>query len=99
VRVADAGVLPVAAAAATPRAVTLGVRPADLRLSDTGLDATVELVEELGDSRIVNLQAGAHRMKLKSDAALAVSEGDRVRLAFAPEAAHQLDRASGERLN
>jgi ABC-type sugar transport system ATPase subunit len=94
-----AGTLPVAHASPAPREVTLGVRPGDLRLAGAGLEAVVELVEELGDSRILNLQAGAHRVKLKSDAALAVAEGERVHLAFAPAAAHLFDRASGARLN
>jgi ABC-type sugar transport system ATPase subunit len=80
------------------RALTLGVRPADWRLADEGLAARVELVEELGDSRIVNLAVGPHGVRLKTDAALAAREGEAVHLAFAPEAAHLFDRASGERL-
>lgn len=93
------GALPVAAHTAEAREVTLGVRPGDLRVAQQGAEAQVELVEELGDSRIVNLQLGAQRVKLKSEGAFGPAEGERVRLAFAPAAAHLFDRASGRRLN
>jgi ABC-type sugar transport system ATPase subunit len=63
------------------------------------MSARIELIEELGDARIVNATIGEHAVKLKSDAALALREGDEVRLAFAPAAAHLFDRTSGARLN
>ena len=62
-------------------------------------DGLAPLVEELGDSRIVNLALGPQRVRLKTDAALTAREGDAVHLSFAPEAAHLFDRASGERLS
>ena len=102
VTVQGAGALPVGVASASARDITLGVRPVDLRVAEpgaVGLDARVELIEELGDSRIVNATVGNHAVKLKTDQALALREGDTVKLAFAPVAAHLFDRASGERLN
>ncbi|MEO7151659.1 MAG: ABC transporter ATP-binding protein, partial [Burkholderiaceae bacterium] len=107
VTIDGAGTLGVAASnpAAGERPVTLGVRPTDLRVIDagagltTGPSATVELVEELGDSRIVYLTLGPHRVKAKSDATLTAREGDTVQLGYAPQAAHLFDPTSGERLN
>ena len=84
---------------ASARDVTLGVRPADLRIAAQGLPATVELVEELGDSHIVVAALGSHRVKLKTAPTVAVSEGDAVLIDFAPNAAHLFDRQNGERLN
>jgi multiple sugar transport system ATP-binding protein len=81
------------------RAVTLGVRPGDWRIEGSGLDATVELVEELGDSRIVNLRLGEQAVKLKTDRALDLREDEAVRLGCAPGTMHLFDRTSGERLN
>jgi multiple sugar transport system ATP-binding protein len=81
------------------RAVTLGVRPGDWRLADGGLAATVELVEELGDSRIVNLRLGGQAVKLKTDRALDLREDQTVRLGCAVDTMHLFDRTSGERLN
>jgi len=101
VLVGDAA-LPVAAGttqASGERDITLGVRPGDLRLADRGIAAQVEYVEDLGDSLVVNLRVGAQRVKLKKDPdGDALAEGQPVHLAFAPEAAHLFDRASGDRL-
>jgi len=102
VTVEGAGALPVDFASATARDITLGIRPVDLRFAEpgaAGLDARIELIEELGDARIVNATLGEHAVRLKTDAALALREGDAVKLAFAPAAAHLFDRASGARLN
>jgi ABC-type sugar transport system ATPase subunit len=90
--------LPLGSAAATPQQVTLGVRPNDLRIADTGLPARVERIEDLGDSSIVTFTAGERLLKLKSDRVPLVQEGDTVHLGFAPGAAHLFDRQTGARL-
>jgi ABC-type sugar transport system ATPase subunit len=99
VQVGSAGRVDVGAAAPAPRAVTLGVRPGDLRITDAGLSAEVELVEELGDSRIAILHVGEQRVKLKTDNPVDLREGQVVFLGFAAAAAHLFDRNSSERLN
>jgi multiple sugar transport system ATP-binding protein len=91
-------VLDVAAATATPRDVVLGVRPNDLRIAPAGLAAKVERIEDLGDSAIVSFVAAGKLLKMKADRLPAVAEGDDVRLAFAPEAAHLFDAQTGARL-
>jgi ABC-type sugar transport system ATPase subunit len=90
--------LAVAARTPAPRAVTLGVRPGDLRLGEGGLAAVVERVEDLGDSMIVNLRIDGQLVKLRSDDAEPVREGETVFVAFAPDDAHLFDAASGARL-
>jgi ABC-type sugar transport system ATPase subunit len=82
----------------SPREVTLGVRPGDLRIAAAGLPATVEFVEDFGDSSIVNLQVAGQRMKLRAGEFPPVREGDAIHVAFEPGAAHLFDRASGLRL-
>ena len=81
-----------------PRDVTLGVRPADLRIADTGMPAVVERIEDLGDNAIVTFVAGERLLKQKTDRAPDVREGEGVRLAFAPAAVHLFDPATGARL-
>jgi len=81
-----------------PREVIVGVRPSELRLAERGVPATVERIEDLGDSAIVSYFAGGRLLKQKSDRLPDVCEGDAVRLAFAPEAAHLFDPGSGARL-
>jgi ABC-type sugar transport system ATPase subunit len=90
--------LAVTARTPAPRAVTLGVRPGDLRLGEGGLAAVVERVEDLGDSMIVNLRIDGQLVKLRSDDAEPVREGETVFVAFAPADAHLFDAASGARL-
>jgi ABC-type sugar transport system ATPase subunit len=90
--------LPVAAASAAPRDVTLGVRPGDLRVAERGLPAHVERIEDLGDSSIVSFVAAGKLVKLKSDRPPELREGDDVALGFAPDAAHLFDRTTGARL-
>jgi multiple sugar transport system ATP-binding protein len=89
--------LPVAAHTATPREVTLGVRPGDVRVAQGGLPAHVERVEDLGDTAVVSYAAAGALVKQKTDR-MAVREGDDVALAFAPQAAHLFDRSTGARL-
>jgi ABC-type sugar transport system ATPase subunit len=90
--------LAVAGRTAEPRAVTLGVRPADLRLGEGGIGATIERIEDLGDTTIVNLRVDGRLVKLKGNGAEPVREGESVFIAFAPEDAHLFDAASGARL-
>jgi len=103
--------LPVAlmdARSAAARDVVLGVRAGDLRVVPAGIPATVEFIEHLGDSLVVNFDVAGQRVKLRTESlghdtvdhtgALALAEGHRVGLGFAPGAAHLFDRASGERI-
>jgi ABC-type sugar transport system ATPase subunit len=82
----------------TPREVTLGIRPGDLRIGATGIPARVEFVEDFGDSSIVNLEAAGQRVKLRAGELPAVREGEHVHLSFEPAAAHLFDRATGNRI-
>jgi multiple sugar transport system ATP-binding protein len=77
--------------------VIVGVRPAAVRIAAHGLPARVDLVENLGDSAIVDLTVGAKAVKLRSDARPQVREGEDVHLAFAPHAVHLFDKTSGRR--
>jgi ABC-type sugar transport system ATPase subunit len=90
--------VPVERRSATPREVLAGVRPGELRIAPTGIPARVELVEDLGDSNIVDLLVGEQRVKLKGDRIPPVAEGDEVRLDFAPSAVHLFDRQTGARI-
>jgi ABC-type sugar transport system ATPase subunit len=95
----DGAELPVATGNSSARTeVTLGVRPGDLRLAPHGIPARVEFVEDFGDSSIVNLEVAGQRVKLRAGELPAVREGERVHLAFDPQAAHLFDRTTGNRI-
>jgi ABC-type sugar transport system ATPase subunit len=97
VRIAGAA-LPVANTSAHRGDVTLGIRPADWRIASEGIPARVEFVEDFGDSSIVNLELAGQRVKLRAGELPALQEGEGVKLAFNPAAAHLFDRATGQRL-
>ena len=78
-------------------AVTLGVRPAALRIAPTGLPARVYLIEDLGDTTIIDLDIVGQVIKLRTDQLPNVREGDHVHVAFPTHACHLFDRASGVR--
>ena len=90
--------LPMGEVSPSPRAIVLGIRPADLRISATGLPAHVERVEDLGDSSIVSLVAGDRLLKQKSDRLPSVREGEHVHVSFAPGTAHRFDQKTGLRI-
>jgi ABC-type sugar transport system ATPase subunit len=97
VRVAGA-TLPVANTGAHRGDVTLGIRPADWRIASEGIPARVDFVEDFGDSSIVNLELAGQRVKLRAGELPALQEGEGVKLAFNPAAAHLFDRETGQRL-
>jgi len=77
--------------------VTLGVRPAALHIAPTGLPARVDLLEDLGDTTIVDLDVAGHLVKLRADHRPNVREGDAVHIAFPSDACHLFDGQTGAR--
>jgi len=98
------GVLHVAGAELRPErplgrdgAVTIGVRPAALRIAATGLPARVYLVEDLGDTTIVDLDVAGQVIKLRTEQRPNVREGDQVHVAMPADALHVFERDGGAR--
>lgn len=85
-------------AKAGPRDVTLGVRPGALRLAEDGIPATVELVENLGESAILDLLCDGRRVRVRVDVENTPPEGASVRLTARPRDLHLFDSATGLRL-
>lgn len=81
-----------------PLDVIVGVRPADLRLAPAGLAARIELIEDLGDSYILDLLVGDRPVRLKRNTRPVVTEGEVLRIDFDPAAAHLFDASSGRRI-
>ena len=78
--------------------VVVGIRPGAVRLAQDGVPAHVYLVEDLGESVIVDLQVGDAIVKMRCERRPAAREGDEVRLALDPRALHLFDAADGTRL-
>ena len=77
--------------------VTVGVRPGALSLAERGIPGRVYLVENLGETSIVDVQVGEQLVKVRSPTRPDVREGQSVCLAFADGALHLFDRDSGRR--
>ena len=77
--------------------IVLGVRPGALRIAPNGLAARVELVENMGDTAIVDCTLGDTPFKWRVDGVPAVREGDIVHLTAAQEAWHVFDATTGQR--
>jgi ABC-type sugar transport system ATPase subunit len=77
--------------------VVVGVRPGAVRLADAGVPARIYLVEDLGESAIVDLQVGEAIVKMRTDRRPAAKEGEAVHVAFDPSSLHLFDAVSGQR--
>jgi ABC-type sugar transport system ATPase subunit len=79
-------------------AVIVGLRPGALSFAADGIPGRVDLVEDLGDSSIVNVAVGDRLVKVRTQHRPGVREGEAVHLHFDPTAVHVFDRDSGARL-
>jgi ABC-type sugar transport system ATPase subunit len=82
--------------------VRLGFRPEDceLALASAGedADATVQLVEPLGNATNVVLNAGSHQIVVRTQGFSSLDRGDAVRLGIAPAVLHGFELDTGHRI-
>ncbi len=80
------------------QAVRYGIRPTDLSLADTGMPATVVVVEPTGAETELVVDVGGTQLTLVMHGRTAARPGDTVHLAADAAKAHVFDAASGQRL-
>ena len=80
------------------REAVLGIRPGSIRFGTAGIEASVYLVEQLGESAIVDLHAGEILVRARVDRKLRFREGDAVHLEFSAEDVHVFDAETRQRL-
>ena len=80
------------------REVTLGVRPSAVRLSASGLPATVTMCEALGEDFYADLAVGERLVRVKLRGEARPAERAPVRIEFDAAALHVFDRQTGMRL-
>ena len=81
-----------------PRDVVMGVRPSALRIAEGGIPARVELVEDLGDSAVLDLDLGGAAIRARVSDGPVPREGEMVGVAARPEDIHVFDAGTGQRL-
>ncbi|WP_119390927.1 ABC transporter ATP-binding protein [Taklimakanibacter lacteus] len=91
--------LPASAAVTEGQKVVIGIRPEHLHFTDTGIPGTVVVVEPLGMSTQVTLDAARERVTLLALERPVLAPGDRKHLTARPQDIHVFDRASGLRVN
>jgi len=83
--------------------VVVGLRPESLELADVGIDASVDVVEEIGADAYVfasaNLAGEETKLVARVEAKRAPERGTRVALRPRPDEAHLFDPTSGNRLS
>lgn len=78
--------------------VVAGIRPADITIGETGIPATVELAELLGDDMIVDLRVGHVLLKARLLQTRRFAEGEAVKIDFERQRLHFFD-STGRRLH
>jgi ABC-type sugar transport system ATPase subunit len=80
------------------RDVVIGIRPSAVRLASSGIAARVELVEDLGDTAVLELVVGGRPMRARVTDGPIPSEGDSVFITVRPEDIHLFCAESRKRL-
>jgi multiple sugar transport system ATP-binding protein len=78
--------------------VSLGIRPEHVGISDTGVPATIELVERLGTEQILSVSIATHSWQIRLPMNDAYEVGQTVKLSIDPGRLHFFDHQTGERL-
>jgi multiple sugar transport system ATP-binding protein len=84
------------------RAVLLGIRPEDVRVTeraDAGVRMRLDLVEPLGQELLVSARVGGHEVTARLPPVPTPSAGQDITLAFDPEALHFFDSETRERIS
>jgi ABC-type sugar transport system ATPase subunit len=84
--------------AAGERDVVAGIRPGALRIAPDGLKARVELVEDLGDTAVLDLDCAGTPMRLRVSDENVPREGDTISIAARAQDIHLFDPGTRKRL-
>jgi sn-glycerol 3-phosphate transport system ATP-binding protein len=79
--------------------IVLGIRPEALRIAANGQPATITGLEYLGADTLVSCRAGSENFSLRVAGRVERRLGENVQVAFARDALHLFDAATGKRLS
>ena len=80
------------------RDVVVGIRPGAVRIAANGIRATVELVEDLGDTAILDLDCGGTFIRARVSDGDIPGEGAQLSITARPQDIHLFDAATRRRL-
>jgi ABC-type sugar transport system ATPase subunit len=85
--------------AAGERDVIAGIRPSALRVVPDGLKAKVDLVEDLGDTAVLDLDCAGTAMRVRVNHENIPREGDMISVTARPQDIHLFDPVTRKRLS
>ena len=88
-----------APAGMSARDVIVGVRPGAVQVGATGRAATVEFVENLGDTAILDLKLDGAPIRARISDGRPFADGDKVAISVAPQDIHLFDAATQTRID
>jgi multiple sugar transport system ATP-binding protein/inositol-phosphate transport system ATP-binding protein len=80
------------------RDVVVGIRPSALRIAPDGINARVDLIEDLGDTAVLDLDCAGTLIRVRFADDNIPREGDAVRVTARPEDIHLFDPMTRKRL-
>lgn len=80
------------------RDVVVGIRPGAVRITPNGIPAIVDLVEDLGDTAILDLDCGGTLIRARVSDGDVPREGARLSITARPQDIHLFDKATRKRL-
>jgi ABC-type sugar transport system ATPase subunit len=80
------------------RDVVVGIRPGALRIAPDGLEARVELIEDLGDTKVLDLDCAGTAMRIRVGDESVPPEGAVISITARPQDIHLFDPATRRRL-
>jgi ABC-type sugar transport system ATPase subunit len=90
--------LKTATTTAGERDVVVGLRPGALRMSEGGLGARVDLIEDLGDTAVLDLDCAGTMIRMRVADGNIPGEGDTISITARPQDVHLFDPATRMRL-
>ena len=84
--------------AAGERDVVVGIRPGALRIEPDGLKARVDLIEDLGDTKVLDLDCAGTAMRIRLGDESVPPEGAVISVSARPQDIHLFDPATRRRL-
>jgi len=78
--------------------VVLGVRPENIALGDSGMEATVSVIEPTGSETLVFMRMNGQELTAVFRERQAFRPGEKVHVTFQPETVHLFDEKSGRRI-
>jgi multiple sugar transport system ATP-binding protein/inositol-phosphate transport system ATP-binding protein len=86
------------ATTAGERDVVVGLRPGALRMTEGGLGARVDLIEDLGDTAVLDLDCAGTMIRMRVADGNIPGEGDTISITARPQDIHLFDPATRMRL-